>query len=307
MDLLVAVVSVLGFLYAVRLLYKFRFLYADTPRLKYVYGLSALFWLTLFFSALFRDNYLLLTAFALLIAHWVFRTYSNRKTMAEIKEITDSAVIRAGVDRKEEAENTSEKQDAEKEENDRKFTEIVTAIANGDLEVAEEELSGGFDVYYVSTETDSQMLSLLLQQGQGELILKTAVSIVSKDKYTQEERDEYRDLLEQHEKFETGCLLLLSLGAEVNANDGNGRSNLMLAAKHGFNKVLESLIRSGADLDTQRYDGTTALHEAVRARAVECTRLLVQAGASTDIENRDGKLALDYATDDAIIEVLRSH
>ena len=81
----------------------------------------------------------------------------------------------------------------------------------------------------------------------------------------------------------------------------------MLAAKHGFNKVLEALIRSGADLDAQRYDGATALHEAVRARAVECTRLLVQAGASTDIENRDGKVALDYATDDAIIEVLRSH
>lgn len=304
MGLVVVVVSVLGFLYNAHLLYKFRFLYSETPRLKYLYGLLALFWLTLFFSALFRDNYLLLASFCLLISHWILRLYSRRKSATELQELVDEMSLRQAAAGPDMAEDTPDEITNENEISDQEFMEIVTAIASGDIELAKEKLSSDFDVNYISTETDSQLLPLLLQQGQGELILKTAEKITNNSKYTEEERQEYREMITQHEKFESGCLLLLSLKAEVNAKDANGRSNVMLASKHGFVTALEQLIRLGADLDYQRYDGTTALHEAVRARAIKATGLLVAAGAATDLENRDGKVALDFARDEAIIAAL---
>ena len=305
MNLLVIIVCIFGFMFTGRMLFKNWHLDSENPRLKYIYLLLCLFWLTLLLSAVFRNNYLLITSFAFLITHWFYRRYSLRKSIDELKNLSDEVrvpdVAENEITETETIGNVEDVTDLK----DQEYMEIATAIVGGNLDLAKSKIASGFDVNYISTDTDSQLLSLLLQQGQGELMLKLTEKVVSNPKYTAEEHEEHRTVIEQHGKLEQGCLLLLSLGAEINANDVNGRSNIMLAAKHGFNSVLEELIRLGADVDCQKNNGATALHEAVWARAVKSTSLLISAGAATGIADREGKVPFDYAKDDDIIELLK--
>jgi len=122
--------------------------------------------------------------------------------------------------------------------------------------------------------------------------------------------------------------MLLAAGAEVNLNDGDNESALMMAAlgpafaifgpqpkgdEDTAVKIVDVLVKAGARLDDnalynhlQRTRGGTALHYAVRAGWPKVVQALLDAGADPDIKDPDGLTALDYAMARGYIPFLQS-
>jgi len=91
--------------------------------------------------------------------------------------------------------------------------------------------------------------------------------------------------------------LLLSLGAEVNAGDGErGNTALMGISFKGYPGIARLLVASGADVNARNFAGQTALMTAVLFNQLEIVNLLVEAGADPSIADAHGntvtKLAL---------------
>lgn len=86
--------------------------------------------------------------------------------------------------------------------------------------------------------------------------------------------------------------MIIQAGAPVNnVTDGLQRTPLMRAASYGYASTVNLLIQRGADLNVQDSDGRTALMMADNADVVEA---LLKAGARTDLKDRNGKTAADY-------------
>jgi len=75
---------------------------------------------------------------------------------------------------------------------------------------------------------------------------------------------------------------LLDAGASPHVQDG-----LHIAAARGDHAVLRALLDHGADPDATNSVGRTLLHDAARAKSVECTRLLLDRGANPAKQKED--------------------
>lgn len=102
--------------------------------------------------------------------------------------------------------------------------------------------------------------------------------------------------------------MLLQYGANVNARTRCGRATaLHRAATQGHDRVVESLLKYGADADLMDADGCTALHRAlIAARASICKILIPRSDLSiVDNKNRTAKqLADEYCND--VVSLLSS-
>lgn len=86
----------------------------------------------------------------------------------------------------------------------------------------------------------------------------------------------------------------LSLGAQINAQDGHGVTSLMRRARiEGTDEItqLEFLLSHGADPNLQDKDGNTALHYAAKNTPKKAQ--LLKYGANPEIRNKAGKTAQD--------------
>lgn len=87
---------------------------------------------------------------------------------------------------------------------------------------------------------------------------------------------------------------LLEAGANVNVQDGNGWTLLMVEAMTGaVYETIEILITYGAELDLQNSEGNTALHIAAEFNSARAAEILATAGADPHIKNKAGKDAMD--------------
>ncbi len=87
-------------------------------------------------------------------------------------------------------------------------------------------------------------------------------------------------------------------GVDVNGPDGSGRTPLMLAADNeGFvpDDVMELLLNKGAQIDLQDPQGDTALIMAARAGSMSGVEYLVSKGAAVNLKNKAGQTALTLA------------
>lgn len=81
--------------------------------------------------------------------------------------------------------------------------------------------------------------------------------------------------------------LLITEGADIKARDLDHKTPLIWAAYNGNSKVLEFLIRSGAEIDAvEQFSGNTALTAAVKYNHDDSMQILLDADASTTIKNR---------------------
>jgi ankyrin repeat protein len=87
---------------------------------------------------------------------------------------------------------------------------------------------------------------------------------------------------------------LLDSGAPVNAQNREGKTALMLAAKIGFGEVVKTLLDHGADLKLKDHDGNTAWNYAAQGGNVDTLRALVDKGADIHSKDSDGYTAFDY-------------
>ena len=101
--------------------------------------------------------------------------------------------------------------------------------------------------------------------------------------------------IESH-NYKTACLLI-SHGANVNVEDQNGASPLMLAAQWQSPELLCVLLKAGASVTAKDKRGNTVLSYAARTGDVERTKKMISLGAPIDVDGIAGKEALAAAID----------
>jgi ankyrin repeat protein len=104
--------------------------------------------------------------------------------------------------------------------------------------------------------------------------------------------------------------LLIEHGADVDQVDPTTNATpLILAASTNQSDMVELLLESGADINFQSSDGTTALHAAAfnpfgGRSSPEAARVLIEHGAALNITDAQGRTPLDIALPD-VAEILR--
>ena len=101
--------------------------------------------------------------------------------------------------------------------------------------------------------------------------------------------------------------LLLSKGADVNAQDREGRTALLFAVRAELLSIAETLIMYMGDLDLQDDGGRTPIMLAASKGHIDVLYMLIDRGATVDAANVSGRTALMYACRDgklAAVEVL---
>ena len=118
-------------------------------------------------------------------------------------------------------------------------------------------------------------------------------------------------------------------GANVNAQDKNGKTVLQSAVEEEQDKFVQHLLESGANIDAQDKNGKTVLHLAVERRqdkvvqplslcgvsfgvvkGHEVVKQLLECGANVDAQDKNGKSVLHFAVENGcsvIIEHVLKH
>jgi ankyrin repeat protein len=95
------------------------------------------------------------------------------------------------------------------------------------------------------------------------------------------------------------------LSARVGANSISVSSPLYLAAEKGNSKIVEMLIRHGADVSFIHEDGWSALFEAAGNGHLEVTKILVESGLEPNLEDGQNRKAIDYAAQNGYTDVVK--
>ena len=86
--------------------------------------------------------------------------------------------------------------------------------------------------------------------------------------------------------------ILLKAGADVNAKHDEGTTALMWAAAYNTPEVISVLLKARADLNAKHDDGYTALMFAAAYNTPEAVSVLLKAGADFNAKHNDGVTAL---------------
>ncbi|KAJ7340941.1 hypothetical protein JRQ81_004228 [Phrynocephalus forsythii] len=90
--------------------------------------------------------------------------------------------------------------------------------------------------------------------------------------------------------------LLVKNGADINVQDGtSGKTPLHLAVENHDEMAVKQLLRMGAQVDAQMYNGCTPLHLAVGRKDAAITAILCHSGADTLLRNMEDETAQDLA------------
>ncbi len=100
---------------------------------------------------------------------------------------------------------------------------------------------------------------------------------------------------------------LISQGADVNENNEQGETALMIAAADcDIPSTVQALIDAGAQINATDDFKNTALFRAVINQCVENIKILTQAGARVDIRSMDGQTPLAIASTDGNVVVVNA-
>lgn len=90
---------------------------------------------------------------------------------------------------------------------------------------------------------------------------------------------------------------LIKAGAPINSPSRNDlkAAPIQSAAAAGHTKIVELLLRHGADPSIREQGGYTPLHAAAQNGDVEMIKALIYGGADLDTKSNDGKIPLDLA------------
>jgi hypothetical protein len=99
---------------------------------------------------------------------------------------------------------------------------------------------------------------------------------------------------------------LLRSGADVNSRNASGQTVLMMLGEEGTSDIVWDLIHAGGKVNLRDSDGDTALIEAAGSRNVSVLNALLQAGATIEAKNDAGQTALMLAASDGLLANLRA-
>ncbi|NXW60271.1 IKBE inhibitor, partial [Eurystomus gularis] len=90
--------------------------------------------------------------------------------------------------------------------------------------------------------------------------------------------------------------LLLESGANIDVQEGtSGKTPLHLAVESHNRRAVQFLLRNGAYVDAQMYNGCTPLHLAVGRKDAAIAAILSHSGADTLLRNMENETAQDLA------------
>lgn len=89
--------------------------------------------------------------------------------------------------------------------------------------------------------------------------------------------------------------ILVTGGANVDEQTGDGSSALMMAAFSGYEGIVDLLLSRGARPDLRDQDGETALMSAAKSGEAGIIRLLIGAGADVNARDEAGLNAMMWA------------
>jgi ankyrin repeat protein len=101
-------------------------------------------------------------------------------------------------------------------------------------------------------------------------------------------------MLAAEERLSDVVPALLAKGADVNARNSLGATNLIVAADEGNLEIVQILLANGAEVNAAGNDGRTALMAAARHETTILQALLAK-GAKVNARNKDGETALMWA------------
>ncbi|MCE5240771.1 ankyrin repeat domain-containing protein [bacterium] len=90
---------------------------------------------------------------------------------------------------------------------------------------------------------------------------------------------------------------LLDAGADTTARDGEDKTALHCAARHGYVAIARLLLGHGAQVNAADRMGTTPLHEAATTAQTVLATLLLDRGADPEARDRQGRTPLDLVGD----------
>ena len=99
----------------------------------------------------------------------------------------------------------------------------------------------------------------------------------------------------------------IAAGADVNAKDLGGLTDLHYAASGGQKEITELLIAEGADVNAKDESGKTPLHWAAWRGHKEVAELLIANDADVNARKNNGITPLDLAVDKETTDLLRKH
>ncbi|MBN8827944.1 MAG: ankyrin repeat domain-containing protein [Sphingobacteriia bacterium] len=100
--------------------------------------------------------------------------------------------------------------------------------------------------------------------------------------------------------------LLREAGANVNAQDRNNNTALLIAVDRGQNvEVINELIKAGANVDLQNYEGYSPLMVAAFKGNLEIVKELIKANADVNLKARSGDTALKIAAARGHSEIIK--
>lgn len=82
---------------------------------------------------------------------------------------------------------------------------------------------------------------------------------------------------------------------DINYQDENGVTPLMLAISTGNASIIEAVIKAGADINRQNKNGMTPLMMAAQMGQTYTFQLLMEKGANPELQDNKGCCALDFA------------
>ncbi|XP_031619380.1 ankyrin repeat domain-containing protein 50-like [Contarinia nasturtii] len=100
--------------------------------------------------------------------------------------------------------------------------------------------------------------------------------------------------------------LLIKHGADVNVINNTGWTPINVAAREGHQQIVELLIEAAADFNFPNNDGETPLYSAVSAGHEDVVSMLLEKGADVNIEDNDGLSPMHKAVEGGFVEIVRS-
>ncbi|XP_014294729.1 serine/threonine-protein phosphatase 6 regulatory ankyrin repeat subunit B [Halyomorpha halys] len=103
----------------------------------------------------------------------------------------------------------------------------------------------------------------------------------------------------------TEVIKLLEAGTFLESRDDRGRTPLHIAAKCGYDEIVELLLKFGGRLSARDDNGNSPLHIAVINKHTKCVKRLLQGGADTNAVDSAGCNSLHFATRNCHVKAIK--
>ena len=186
------------------------------------------------------------------------------------------------------------------------LTPLMLAAYIGNLDIVELLIDSGADVNYVSKFNMTALFTAIASSNVG--VLKALLDRGAKWKGVRDDNGltplMVASLMDSLDMFE---FVLTQLNDNINAQDSNGRTALMIASDQLKNDYVRLLIDSGADVNAVDYAGRTALMLAANHMYDNdgIVKLLLDSGADKNIKDNNGMNALDFAKENDSTKVIK--